>query len=129
MTAPCTDTDRREIPTPEAQATRRLGRRALIMLPLVIAGWMALASHGRAQDRAGDRVVGDSRSVESVLSRQGFREVDRVQRRGGLWVAEAIAPEGRRIRAVVDAATGEVTGLRPIDGSIQPLQAPPPRLP
>lgn len=100
-----------------------LGRRALLMLPLAIVAWVLLVMRVRADERP----VQDPRGVESILSRQGFRGIERVQRRGSLWVAEAVAPEGRRIRAVVDSSTGELAGLRPIDGSQAPLRGQPVR--
>ena len=116
MTSPCT-----QMPG-NGQAPDRVSRshiRALVvMLPLVLAAWFALTVLGHAQERG----VGDPRGVETLLSRHGFREIERIQRRGTQWVAEASAPEGRRIRAVVDASTGELTGLRPIDGSAAPLR-------
>ena len=88
------------------------------MLPLVLACWVGLTVLGQAQDRG----IADSRTVEILLSRHGFREIDRSQRLGTQWVAEASAPEGRRIRAGRHASTGELTGLRPIDGSDLPLR-------
>ena len=115
MTSPCTQTTGHG-PAPEDRVSRNHLRALLVMLPLVLAAWMGLTVFGHAEDRG----IGDTRTVEMLLSRHGFREIDRIQRRGTQWVAEASAPEGRRIRAVVDASTGELTGRRPIDGSMQP---------
>lgn len=117
MTMPCTQTPGNG-KAPEDRSTRSHVLALLIMLPLVLACWFGLTVLGHAQERG----IGDSRTVETLLSRHGFREIERIQRRGGQWVAEASAPEGRRIRAVVDASTGELTGLRPIDGSAAPLR-------
>ncbi len=55
-------------------------------------------------------------AVEAVLGREGYRDIHILRRRGSLWLADADAPRGRRMRAVVDAYTGEITGLRPLDG-------------
>jgi hypothetical protein len=55
-------------------------------------------------------------AVEGVLGRQGYRDIRILQRRGNLWLADADAPRGRRMRAVVDATTGEIAGLKPLDG-------------
>ena len=51
-----------------------------------------------------------------MLGRQGFRDIRVLTRRGDLWLADAQAPRGRKMRAVVDATTGEIAGLRPLDG-------------
>lgn len=117
MTLPCTQKPGNG-KAPQARATRNHVVAPLIVLPLVLACWFGLTVLGHAQERG----IGDSRMVETLLSRHGFREIDRIQRRGSQWVAEASAPEGRRIRAVVDASTGELTGLRPIDGLSAPLR-------
>jgi hypothetical protein len=79
---------------------------------------------------AGSVMAGGSRpleaaGVEDVLGRQGFREIRVLSRRGDLWLADAQAPRGRKMRAVVDATTGEIAGLRPLDGG--PPDLPPVR--
>jgi hypothetical protein len=53
-------------------------------------------------------------AAETALGREGFRDVTRLQRRGGVWVAEATAPGGVRSRVVVDGVSGDVAGVRPI---------------
>ena len=58
----------------------------------------------------------DAPAVEMVLARQGFRDVVDLRRKGAIWVARASGPDGRRMLAVVDATSGEITGLRPVDG-------------
>jgi hypothetical protein len=58
----------------------------------------------------------EAAGVEDVLGKQGFREIRVLSRRGDLWLADAQAPRGRKMRAVVDATTGEIAGLRPLDG-------------
>jgi hypothetical protein len=55
-------------------------------------------------------------AAELALGREGFRDVARLQRRGGVWVAEATAPGGIRSRVVVDGTSGDVAGVRPIAG-------------
>ena len=63
------------------------------------------------------------RAVEMVLARQGFRDVVDLRRKGAIWVARASGPDGRRMLAVVDAASGEITGLKPVDGPPIPPRA------
>lgn len=55
-------------------------------------------------------------AAEAALGREGFRDVARLQRHGGVWVAEATAPGGIRSRVVVDGTSGDVAGVRPIAG-------------
>lgn len=58
----------------------------------------------------------DARAAEHVLKGAGFRDIAQPRRQGMAWIARAVGPDGRRMLAVVDAETGEVTGLTPVDG-------------
>ncbi len=49
------------------------------------------------------------------LHEQGFSEIDRLRRRGSVFVAEATGPMGDRMRVVVDARTGDIQGLRVLE--------------
>ncbi len=65
----------------------------------------------------------DAGEVEMVLAQHGFRDVGGLRRKGAIWVARASGPDGRRMLAVVDAASGEITGLKPVDGPPIPPRA------
>jgi hypothetical protein len=56
----------------------------------------------------------EPQAVADALQRHGLRDPVGLQRRGGVWIAEVAAVDGSRYRAVVDARTGELTGLRPM---------------
>jgi hypothetical protein len=56
----------------------------------------------------------EPQAVADALQRHGLRDPVRLQRRGGVWIAEVATVDGSRYRAVVDAQTGELTGLRPL---------------
>ena len=60
----------------------------------------------------------ESGAVEAVLSRQGYSEVRNLRRGRGQWLADASGPRGQKVRTVVDAFTGEITGLAPLQGSV-----------
>ncbi len=55
---------------------------------------------------------GEQDEVVAILLRHGLREPAGLERRGALWIAEARAQDGQRVRAVVDTASGELAGLR-----------------
>lgn len=89
---------------------------ALLLLPrsLVLALTISLSAPCLAH--AAEARALDAPAVEMVLARQGFRDVVDLRRKGAIWVARASGPDGRRMLAVVDATSGEITGLRPVDG-------------
>lgn len=95
-------------------------RLALLTLALLAAG----AAPSRAGDPASPGGGLEPPGVADVLGREGYRDIRVLRRRGALWLADAEAPRGRRMRAVVDAYTGEITGLKPLDG--KPLAPPAP---
>lgn len=99
------------MPTPSTRYAASLAA-ALFMLasPLVRSN----AAH--AEEARTLRPMLDAKGVEAVLGRQGFREIAPPRRRGAMWVTRASAPDGRRMLAAVDAGTGEIAGLTPVDG-------------
>jgi hypothetical protein len=101
-------------------SSRRSALRLLLWSPLLVL-MPALAASRLAH--AADAGALDAGAVEIVLSRQGFRDVVDVRRKGAIWVARASGPDGRRMLAVVDAASGEITGLKPVDGPPIPPRA------
>lgn len=56
----------------------------------------------------------EPQAVVEALQRHGLRDPVGLQRRGGVWIADVAAVDGSRFRAVVDARTGDLTGLRPL---------------
>jgi hypothetical protein len=67
---------------------------------------------GFVDDYAGPR---HPRSIARSLHRRGFTDVERLRRRGGVYIAEATGPRGNRVRLVIDAYSGEIEGLRVLD--------------
>ncbi|OYW60786.1 MAG: hypothetical protein B7Y75_05325 [Azorhizobium sp. 35-67-5] len=55
---------------------------------------------------------GDGAHVEKLLAAQGFSEISNLRRRGGSFVCEATGPRRERVRLVLDAETGEISGLQ-----------------
>jgi len=101
-------------------SSRRCALRLLLWSPLLVL-MLALAASRLAH--AAEAGALDAGAVEIVLARQGFRDVVDVRRKGAIWVARASGPDGRRMLAVVDAASGEITGLKPVDGPPIPPRA------
>jgi hypothetical protein len=94
--------------------------RAFVRSALVCASLLAF---GPLAARAGDDVSRDGLepgAVETVLGRQGYSDIRNIRRKGALWLAEASSPRGQRVRTVVDAFTGEITGLAPVQGGAAP---------
>jgi len=52
--------------------------------------------------------------VEATLKARGFVDVSDVRQRGRTFLAEATGPRGERVRLVVDAASGEISGMQVI---------------
>lgn len=52
--------------------------------------------------------------VAASLKARGFVDVSEVRQRGGAFLAEATGPRGERVRLVVDAASGEISGMQVI---------------
>jgi hypothetical protein len=97
--------------------------KAVLLAAIVLTGGTALGGPGLGPSRAvasDDVSAGgmEPQAVESVLARQGYSDVRNMRRRGGLWLADASGPRGQRVRTVVDAFTGEITGLAPLEGSV-----------
>ncbi|GGH30368.1 hypothetical protein GCM10007036_40910 [Alsobacter metallidurans] len=98
--------------------------RAFVRSALVCSSLLAGAlAFGPPTARAGDDVSRgglEPGAVETVLGRQGYSDIRNVRRKGALWLAEASSPRGQRVRTVVDAFTGEITGLAPVQGGADP---------
>lgn len=89
-------------------------RLAVLLFPLCPAA--GLGGRALAQEST---VPGDglpAARVEAILAGQGYVGVTDLRRRGTVWVAEVSERNGRRFRAVVDAGSGEVSGLRQMPG-------------
>ncbi|MHB2165468.1 hypothetical protein [Alsobacter sp. R-9] len=99
---------------------RTISRRAVALL----AASLMAAGMPAGTVTADERPTLDAAGVEAVLRHLGYRDIERVQRRGGLFLADVSAPQGQRLRVVVDAFSGELTGLRALD-STQPRRAEP----
>lgn len=52
--------------------------------------------------------------VADSLMRRGFRDVSVVRQRGGAYICEATGPRGERVRLVVDAMSGDISGMQVI---------------
>ncbi|MBB6308329.1 hypothetical protein [Xanthobacter tagetidis] len=52
--------------------------------------------------------------VADSLMRRGFKDVSVVRQRGGAYICEATGPRGERVRLVVDAQSGEISGMQVI---------------
>jgi hypothetical protein len=82
-------------------------RPAVFAVALLLAAFAVVGRPGAQND-----TPREPQAVADALQRHGLRDPVRLQRRGGVWVAEVAAIDGSRYRAVVDAETGELTGLR-----------------
>lgn len=56
--------------------------------------------------------LGDGAHVEKLLAAKGFSEISNLRRRGGSFVCEATGPRRERVLLVLDADTGEISGLQ-----------------
>ncbi|MEP9348907.1 hypothetical protein [Xanthobacter sp. KR7-225] len=52
--------------------------------------------------------------VADTLMRRGFTDVSVVRQRGGAYICEATGPRGERVRLVVDAMSGDISGMQVI---------------
>lgn len=52
--------------------------------------------------------------VADSLTRRGFKDVSVVRQRGGAYICEATGPRGERVRLVVDAQSGDISGMQVI---------------
>lgn len=52
--------------------------------------------------------------VSQSLSHRGFSDVSVVRQRGQSYLCEATGPRGERVRLVVDAASGDISGMQVI---------------
>jgi hypothetical protein len=62
-------------------------------------------------------------AAANALRRQGYSNVDPLQRRGRSYVGEATGPQGQRQRVIIDGRSGRVMGVSP---SGPPAAMPPP---
>lgn len=53
-------------------------------------------------------------TVAPSLEARGFRQIDAVRQRGQSFLAEATGPRGERVRLVLDAASGDISGMQVI---------------
>ena len=104
---------RTSVPSPSPNSARRL--------PLAFALAVACPIGAAAQDAGEGRDVLPPQRIEAILSEQGYVGITDLRRRGSVWVAEVAERNGRRFRAVVDATSGEVSGLRQLPG-VRPLR-------
>lgn len=59
-------------------------------------------------------VLEDAESVIKYLAIRGFSDVTELRRRGETFICEATGPRRQRVRLVVDARSGEISGMRVI---------------
>ena len=52
--------------------------------------------------------------VAQSLFHRGFSDVSVVRQRGQIYLCEATGPRGERVRLVVDAASGDISGMQVI---------------
>jgi hypothetical protein len=98
-----------ERPSPEPASTV-LRRPPAIFAVALLLGVFAVVGQPGAQHGA----PREPQAVAEALQRHGLRDPVQLRRRGGVWIADVAAADGSRYRAVVDAGTGELTGLRPL---------------
>lgn len=53
-------------------------------------------------------------TVAPSLEARGFRQISSIRQRGQSFLAEATGPRGERVRLVVDAASGDISGMQVI---------------
>lgn len=58
-------------------------------------------------------------TVAQSLEARGFRQISAVRQRGQSFLAEATGPRGERVRLVLDAASGDISGMQVI-GTAEP---------
>ncbi len=51
-------------------------------------------------------------TVAPSLEARGFRQISAVRQRGQSFLAEATGPRGERVRLVLDAASGDISGMQ-----------------
>lgn len=103
----------------------RLTRRTLRLAALAAVAPTLIAVHAARAEEA--QAAGETlppQRIESILAGQGYVGVSDLRRRGSVWVADVVERNGRRYRAVVDGASGEVSGLRQVPSSRQPHATP-----
>lgn len=86
---------------------------AVVLATLVAVGAPCFA---RAEEAFAAGETLPPQRIESILAGQGYVGITDLRRRGSVWVAEVAERNGRRYRAVVDGASGEVFGLRQVPG-------------
>ncbi|MEP9355317.1 hypothetical protein ABLE93_17170 [Xanthobacter sp. KR7-65] len=64
------------------------------------------------QPQSGRPLTSDS--VAESLEARGFSQVGAIRQRGQSFLAEATGPRGERVRLVLDAASGEISGMQVI---------------
>lgn len=52
--------------------------------------------------------------LEQTLRTRGFSSISNLSRRGGSYVCEATGPRRERVRLVLDAVSGEISGIQVI---------------
>lgn len=88
--------------------------RVLTLVPVLLLG--AAGGLARAGEALAQGLTLQPQRIEAILASQGLVRVSDLRRRGGVLIGEASERNGRRVRIVVDAETGEVSGLRPLSG-------------
>ncbi|TCT06258.1 hypothetical protein [Aquabacter spiritensis] len=53
-------------------------------------------------------------TVEAYLAARGFTGISNLERRGGSYICEATGPRRERVRLVVDASSGDISGMQVI---------------
>ena len=66
--------------------------------------------HPIQERRRGEPIAADD--LVAGLAARGYRDISTPRRKGGYYVVEAIGQRGERLTLIVDAVTGEVSGLR-----------------
>jgi hypothetical protein len=57
-------------------------------------------------------------TVAPSLEARGFRQIGAVRQRGQSFLAEATGPRGERVRLVLDAASGDISGMQVIGSGV-----------
>jgi uncharacterized membrane protein YkoI len=83
----------------------------------IIGSAIAAGSTNPVEESAGDVVKSEPAApspglsmeqVTATLSKQGYREVDEIERKGGVYEVKARAEDGHKVEMYMDSKTGEI---------------------
>ncbi|MEW6257899.1 MAG: hypothetical protein AB1592_18255 [Pseudomonadota bacterium] len=71
-------------------------------------------SYGEAAPAGIDASGMTPEALEATLRARGFSSISNLNRRGSAYICEATGPRRERVRLVLDAVSGEISGMQVI---------------